>query len=290
VKEEIVQQSKRAAEGVRQTAHRSAREAQPWLIWFGRCGYAAEGIVYALVGVLAVKVALGHGGETTDNKGALVQIVQAPFGRLLLILVALGIIGFACWRFLQAVLDTDNKGAHARGIVQRLAYAGIGVVHIGLALSALRLLRTGNAGASSSASAQDWTAKLLSKPYGQWLVALVGLIVIGVGCFQFYRSYTAKFREELALPAMSATEDRWVTWLGRAGYAAQGVVFWIIGLFLGYAGLRANPGEARGLDGALTTLAQQPFGPWLLSLVAVGLVAYGLYLCAQARYRRMVIT
>lgn len=286
----MIEETKGAAEQARQTAHHSARQAQPWLVGFGRFGYAAEGVVYALIGVLAVQVALGRGGETTDNRGALVQIVQAPFGRVLLIVIALGILGFACWRFLQATLDTDNKGAQPKGIAQRLAFAGIGIVHLGLALSALRLLRTGAAGASSSASAQGWTATLLSKPFGQWLVALAGLIVIVVGCFQFYQSYTALFRNELALSSMSATEQRWVTWLGRAGYAAQGVVFWIIGLFLGYAAFRANPGEARGLDGALATLAQQPFGPWLLGLVAAGLVAYGLYLGAQARYRRMVIT
>lgn len=273
-----------------QQARRSARKASPWLIGLGRLGYLSEGIVYGLIGVLAVQVALGRGGATTDNKGALARIAEAPFGQFLLSAVIIGIIGYALWRFLQAALDTDNEGTDAKAIVKRLGHAGSGAVHVALALSALRLLRTGSAGANSDSSAKGWAAELLSKPFGQWLVALVGLVVIGMGAYQVYKGVKAKFRDEVKLGEMSATEERWFTRLGRLGYAARGTVFALIGLFLIVAARRGNPNEAHGLDGALGTLVQQPFGPWLLGLVALGFVAYALFLFAEARYRRMVIT
>jgi hypothetical protein len=275
---------------VRQQAHQSARKASPWLVGLGRLGYAAEGVVYALIGILAVQVALGRGGATTDNKGALIQIAAAPFGRILLIVVAIGIVGYALWRFLQAALDTDNAGTDASGIGKRLGYAGTGAIHVALALSALRLLQSGSAGANSDTSAKGWTAELLSKPFGQWLVALVGLIVIGMGGYQIYQGIKAKFREDLKLGEMSPAEERWFTRLGRVGYGTRGIVFALIGLFLIVAARRGNPGEAHGLDGALATLAQQPFGPWFLGIVALGFVAYGVFLFAEARYRRMVIS
>lgn len=270
-------------------ARASARRASPWLVGLGRLGYAAQGVVYTLIGVLAVQVALGRGGATTDNRGALARIAQAPFGRALLIATAIGIAGYALWRFLQAALDTDGKGTDAGGIATRLGYAGSALAHVGLALSALRLLRTGDPGQGTSATAQGWTATLLDRPFGQALVVLVGLAVIGVGGAQVYKGIAAKFREELRLGEMGAETERWVTRLGQVGYVARGIVFGLIGLFLIGAARRGDPGEARGLDGALAALAAQPVGPWLLGAVAAGFVAYGLYLFAEARYRRMVV-
>jgi hypothetical protein len=239
--------------------------------------------------VLAVQVALGRGGETTDNKGALTRIVEAPFGKFLLIAMAVGIAGYALWRLLQALLDTDGEGTDAEGIAKRVGYAGSAVIYTGLALSAVQLLRTGSAGESGSQSAQGWTAQLMAKPFGQWLVAVVGLLVIGIGGYQIYKGYKAKFREDLELGEIGATGETWVTRLGRIGHIARGLVFGLIGVFLIVAALQANPGEARGIDGALATLAQQSFGPWLLGAVAIGFVAYGLYMFAEARYRRMVV-
>ncbi len=187
-------------------------------------------------------------------------------------------------------LDIDGEGSDAKGIVKRIGHAISGVIHASLALSALRLLQTGSAGESSSASTQSWTAQVLSKPFGQVLVAAVGLIVIGVGAYRVYKGVSAKFRDDLDLGAMSQTEERLATRLGQIGNAALGLVFGLIGLFLIVAAVRANPGEARGIDGALATLAQQPIGPWLLGVVAVGFVAYGLYMFAEARYRKMVVS
>lgn len=270
-------------------ARQSARKASPWLVGLGRFGHAVLGVVHLLIGVLAVRVALGRGGETIDNRGALAHIATAPFGRVLLAATAIGIVGYALWRLLQAALDTDRAGTDAEGIAKRVGYAASAAIYLSLALSAVRLLQTGRAGESTSATTQGWTAQALAKPLGQWLVACGGLIVIAIGAYQLYKAYAAKFREELLLGEMSPAEERWVTWLGRIGYGARGVVFGLIGLFLIVAAIRADPGEARGIDGTLATLAAQPAGPWLLGLVAAGLAAYGLFLFAQARYRRMVV-
>lgn len=274
---------------IKQQAERRVRAASPWIEPLGRFGFAAKGMVYILVGVLAARVALGVGGETTDAQGALRRIVQAPFGQLLLIATAIGLAGYALWRFVQAAMDTDNKGSGAKGSITRAAYAVNGVIHAGLALSAARLVLGTAGGESGDATAQGWTARLLAQPLGQWLVGIAGAIVLGVGGYQLYRAYKVKFREELLLGRMSATEEVWITRLGRLGYAAQGTVFGIAGVFLIAAARSASPEEARGLGGALATLARQPYGLSVLGAVAVGLVAYGLYTLAAARYRRMVI-
>ncbi len=274
-----------------QQAKQAARQASPWLVWLGRFGYAAKGVVYGLVGVLALLAALGRGGQTTDTRGVLQTIVDAPFGRVLLAVVALGLFGHAVWRFVQAAFDTENKGTDAQGSAARVAYAAIGVIYVGLALAAARLvLGTGGGNQSSDQSAQDWTARLLQQPPGRWLVGLAGLIVIGIGAYQFYRAYKAEFREKLKLHEMSAAEQTWTVRIGRFGFAARGVVFAIIGSFLIVAALQEQAEQARGLGGALDTLAGQSSGSLLLGVVALGLVAYGVFMLVQARYRRMVIT
>ena len=264
------------------------QEAKAWLIGLGRWGFAAKGIVYALIGVLAVQAAIGAGGDTTGKKGALEHIGQAPFGRILLIAIGVGIVGYALWRYLQAFLDTDNKGAAAKGVAVRSGYFIIASIHVGLAVSAFALVTGQDNGGGDSTP--GWTAQLMSQPFGRWLVATVGAIVLVYGARQFQRAYTCNFRKHLELGKMSDGEEKWATRLGRLGYAARGVVFSIVGVFLAIAALHEDPDEARGLDGALAALAEQPWGSAVLGVVAVGLIAYGGYSFVEARYRRMVIT
>lgn len=270
--------------GARLTA---AREAGDWLIRLGRFGFAAKGVVYTLIGVLAVQAAIGAGGETTGQRGALEQIGEAPLGRILLIAMGVGMVGYALWRFMQAFMDTEDKGTGGKGIALRTGYFVIALLHVSLAASAFALV----AGRESSGdSTVGWTAQLMSQPFGRWLVGIVGAFVIGYGGFQLYRAWTVKFREKLELGDMSAAEKTWAIRLGCMGYAARGVVFVIVGGFLIVAAVHADPKEARGLDGALATLAEQPWGWAVLGVVAVGLLAYGIFMFVQARYRRMVIS
>ena len=259
-----------------------------WVERLARLGYMTKGIVYAIVGVLAVQAAIGAGGQTTDQKGALRAIAAQPFGKFLLALVGLGLIGYVIWRFVEAIQDPEHRGGKAKDWARRLGSAISGIIYASLAFSAIRLAMGSSANSSSSHSTQDWTARLMSQPFGQWLVALVGAFIIGLGFYQFYKAYKAKFRKRLKLQEMSPTEETWAMRLGRFGEAARGVVFVIIGFFLLEAARQSDPNQARGLDGALQSLAQQPYGPWLLGIVALGLVAYGIHMGVQARYRRIM--
>lgn len=255
-----------------------------WVERLGRLGYATKGAVYALVGALALAVAIGAGGQTTDPSGALETIGEQPFGLILLALITVGLAGYAFWRLFQAVKDPDREGSDAGGIAKRIGHAVAALAYFGLAIGAGQLALTSGGGGGSP---QDWTAYLLSQPFGQVLVIGVGVGVVGYSLSQLYQAYEAQFREYLKLGEMSAREDTWITRIGRFGFAARGVVFAIVGIFLVQAGLRFDPSEATGLGGALKELLKQPFGPWLLGLVAFGLIAYGLFMIAMARYRRI---
>lgn len=257
-----------------------------WIERLARLGYLAKGIVYTIVGVLAVQSAFGAGGQTTDTKGALGAIASQPFGKFLLALLTIGLVGYMIWRFVQAIQDPEHKGDDPKGLARRLGYAISGVIYASLAFTAIQLI-LGSGGGGSSNSEQGWTARLLSQPFGQWLVGFVGAIIIGVGFYQIYEAYKAKFRKQMKLREMSPKEDTWATRIGRVGLAARGIVFTIIGFFLLQAARQSDPNQARGLDGALQALAQQPYGPWLLGIVALGLVAYGIHMAIQARYIRI---
>lgn len=266
----------------------AARDAAPWIERLGRFGVATKGVVYVIVGALAALAAFGAGGATTDQRGAFTWLLQQPLGRPLLMVAAIGLVGYALWRFVQAFLDTENKGSDAKGIQGRGAYVLSGLIYLVLCFSVVQLLR-GVGAADGESATRDWTAWFFERPFGRWLVGLVGGALVATGFAQFYHAYKAKFREKLRIDDLSPEQERWVVRLGRLGFAARGVAFSIVGGFLIVAAVRANPEEARGLGGALATLASQPFGPWLLGLVAVGLAAYGIYMLAEARYRRMVI-
>jgi len=268
-------------------AERVAKQAaaNPWVERLARLGFAAKGIVYTLVGLLAAQAALGPGGKKTDAQGALQTIVTQPFGQGLLSLVAIGLLGYALWRLVEAIADPDHKGNDAKGLLQRCSYAGNGLIYASLALTAVQIV-LGSAGGSSNAS-RDWTARLLTQPFGQWLVGTIGALVIGLGFYQFYEAYKAKFRQKLKLNEMSDAEQTWTTYLGRFGLAARGVVFVVIGFFFIQAARQSNPSQAKGLRGALEALEQQPYGAWVLGVVAIGLISYGIYYIVQARYRHI---
>ncbi len=269
-----------------QIAHRAA--TNHWMLLLARIGYGARGVVYLVIGILALQLALGLGGSATDQHGALMTISQQPFGKFLLIILTIGLLGFALWSFIQAAFDTEGKGKKAKGIVSRLGYAVVGFSYALLAYGALLLASgSGNGGKGSTQSAQDWTAVLLKQPLGVALVILVGLVVIGVAGSLLYKAYKASFRSRLDLSALSARMKKVVVDLGRAGYAAQGVVLLIVGAFFIIAALQNNASKAKGLDGALQVLAQQPSGQILLGAVALGFVAYGCYSFVEARYRRL---
>lgn len=255
-----------------------------WLKKLMRAGFVANGVIYIIIGFLAVQTAVGNGGQTTGSQGALATIAQQPFGAFLLGLTGIGLVGLMIWYFIRGAYDPDNKGDDAQGIVRRLGYVIAGLGYGLLAYSAFRTLTTNTGGSGNRAS--DWTATIMEQPFGIFLVGLIGAIILGLGAYQAYKAYATKFREKLKTHEMSSTEETWSMRFGRFGLAARAVVLSIVGIFIIQAAWQANPQEAGGVSQALQELATQPYGPILLGIVALGLAAYGIYSAAVlARYR-----
>jgi hypothetical protein len=261
--------------------------ASPWMERLARFGYATKGIVYIVVGGMATLAAFGLGGETTDVRGALQEIETKPFGKVVLATVAFGLIGYVLWRWVQALADTDHKGTKLKGILIRIGYFFSGAVYAGLAYTAAKILIDVDEPDSSSETQERWIARIIRMPFGRTLVILAGGFVIGFGLYQIYKGLKAKFLKRLKLGEMKEAKDTWATWSGRIGYAARGLVFCIIGFFVIQAARHFNPVEAKGLDEALQTLAENYYGAWALGVVAVGLIFYGFYMLVEARYRRI---
>lgn len=261
-----------------------------WVQNLARLGYAAIGVVYILVGALAVRVAFGSGQSAPDKDIALLEILHAPFGRILLWIVAVGLFGYLIWRLIEAFADLKNKGNGAKGLAVRTGYAISGLIYGSLGLQAARLAMGQSQGQAQGQGngPQDWTAKLLQQPFGPWLVGIAGVIVIGAGVYQIYKGWSDKFKDDLAMRQMSDAERKGATWAAHLGLGAQGIVLGLIGWFLIQAALTFNPNQARGLGGALNSLANQPYGPWLLAIMAIGLAAYGVYSLVLARYSRLL--
>lgn len=267
------------------TAAMAVHAAHPWIEGAARIGYLAKGVVYLIVGGLAAAAAFGAGGRTTGSEGALATILHQPFGRVLLALVAIGLAGYAFWRAVEGLADPEGHGTDAKGLVMRGRALVSAVIHVSLVISAVALV-TGNGGGSGRGT-EGWTAELMSQPFGRWLVGLVGLVVIGAAIQQWISAYRARFRRRMDYSAVNRDAERWLVRLGRAGLAARGAVFAIIGSFFLVAAWQANPNEAKGLAESLHTLETQPFGPWLLGLMAIGLALYGAHQIVKARLRRI---
>jgi len=252
-----------------------------------RFGLAARGLVYTVIGMLAVQAAFFGHGATTDTHGALREIAEQS--RPLLAAVAVGLAGYALWRFAEAFLDPEKKGRSPKGLVQRGVMLGSGIIYSGLALAAVRAFLDGTADlGDSSDGGRQIAASVLDKPFGRWLVALAGLAVILGGVTQFVRAWKKSFEKKLMTAKMNADERRLALRTGQLGLAARGVVFVITGIFLIQAAVRYDASQVQGLRGALDALAAQPHGQILLGVVALGLLAYGAYSFLEARYRRIV--
>ncbi len=258
-------------------AVQATRQARPWAERLARLGYAAKGLIYLIVGVLAAETALGQGEHPTNTQGALDVLLHAPLGRPLLAIVTVGLVGYALWRLAEALLDAEGEGHDAKGVVTRIGYAASGLVYGGLAWTAGRLVS--GAGVDRSNWAQAQATHLLSTFGGRWLLGGAGLVVLAVGLYGLYAAWAAPFRDNMAVPAR---HENWVIGLGRFGSGARGVVFGLIGVDLLRAALAANAHQVRGIQGAQAGLEHQPGGPALLLCVAVGLVSYGVFMLAEA--------
>ena len=250
--------------------------------WLSRAGFVARALVYGIIGILALKLAIGQGGKLTNQQGALHTVAHQPFGKLLLILVAIGLGGYSLWRLVRAAIGHGPEGSDSG--FERIAALASGIVY-GLMCAVAVGILLGSGGGSGGAKKS--TGGVLGWPGGTWIVGIAGAVMIGVALYQGYRGVTKTFLDDSKTEEMSPRVKRWIGWLGMFGHLARMVVFGLIGIFLIKAAIDYNPNKAVGLDGALAKLANQSYGSFLLGIVAAGLIAFALYSLSDARYRRI---
>lgn len=272
-----------AARKAQRKANQVARDAAPWVERLARAGFFSRGVVYVLIALLAARAAYGQ-RHPAGTRGAMLEIFQQPFGRVLLPLLAVGFLGFAVWSLVQAVLDPERRGTSVKGLGKRAAHLFTAVVYTGLAATAARLALYGWAQRDQE-SAGRFTAPVMEHPLGRWVVMGVGAWMLVYGLWLLYRSVAKEPEKMLDVSSLRPETQKAFKLAGRIGIAARAVVFGVLGVYLVLAGLHHRPGEARMPPGALESVRQQPHGRWLLAVIAAGLAAFGLFEIVKARYR-----
>lgn len=265
---------------------KTPQSAGDWIAYFARFGYAAKGVLYGGIGLLALLEALDFSsGKTVDSKGVLVTIANQPYGQVLLVILAISLTGYVVWRFIQAFLDPEHSGHDAKNIARRVGYAVSGLVYASVAFSAVSILISASSG--DGKTAQEWALTIMQQPFGRWLVGAGGLLAFGLGCYYFYRAITAKFRKHMKMHEMSDTAKTWATLVGRIGNAARGFVYVVISVFAMRAAWTFDPSKIKTTEGALEVFENNPADEWILSILGIGFIAYGIHMGFQAVYRRI---
>jgi hypothetical protein len=248
-----------------------------------RAGFVARGLVYGIIGILALKLAVGHGGKLTNQQGALKTVAHQPLGTFLLTLVAIGLGGYSIWRFVRAAIGHGPEGSDTG--FERVAAFASGIAYAALCFLAIEILVSGHG--STSGNPKQATAGVFGWPGGTWIVGIAGVVMIGVALYQGYRGVTRKFLEDSKVEEMKPEVKKWISRLGMVGHLARMVVFGLVGIFLVKAAIDYNSKKAVGLDGALAKVTHYSYGPFLLGIVAAGLIAFAVYSLSDARYRRI---
>lgn len=255
-------------------AARQAGESRP-VEWGARLGYAVTGLLHLLIAWIAARVAWGGGGATADQSGALGTLAGSPGGPLLLWVAVAGFALLALWQLTEAV-----TGAHGPTAADRAKSGAKCVMYAALAWTAVTFASGGSS--SSKQQSTDFTASIMQHPGGRLLVGLLGLVIVGIGGYHLYKGWAKKFLQDL-----QQHPGTWATRAGRVGYIAKGIALGVVGVLFVVAAVRKQPSKATGLDGALRTLREGPYGSWLLTAVALGIAAYGVYSFARARYAKV---
>ncbi|WP_136708743.1 DUF1206 domain-containing protein [Agromyces sp. H66] len=259
---------------------RSARSSRTFRA-MARVGYVVLGIVHVVIGAIAISVAVDAGGGEADQGGAMEQVSRVPFGMVVLWVIALGLFALGVWQIGEAVVERDPDTKKKWG--RRIKYLGTAIAYIAIGATALTYALGGRS--DSSQSSETMTAQLLAAPGGIVLVVLIGLVTLGVGVAFVVRGVRRSFEKQLSLPAGKVGDG--VRTLGIVGYVAKGIAIGVVGVLFLVAALTHDPEKAGGLDAALKSLADLPFGQVILWLVGAGLVVYGVYCFARAKYARL---
>ena len=256
-----------------------------WPKRLGRLGFVAKGLLYAIVALIAIELARGERRKAQSEEGAIEELAHQPFGEVLLWLLAVGLAGYALFRLRIAVLGPPGEsGVHAAG--ERIGSMVLMVVYAGLCVYTVRFLTHSSGGGGTHPD--ELTRNLLDESYGVAAVIAIGVVMVGVACYEAWKGLSREFLDDLEVGRMSSSEKNMSRLLGTIGYCALAVTSAIVGYFLIKAAVEHEAKEAVGLDGALQELVDQRFGPLLLGAVAAGLLAYAAYaVLVEARYRRM---
>ena len=247
-----------------------------------RFGLAARAFVYVVIGWLAVQIARGHGSHEANQRGALADIAQHSYGVLLLWILGIGFAAYAIWRLSEATFGTAAEGKKTGPRLQSLVR---GIVYAALSVTTFSFI-AGRSKQGQSEQQATLTARVMKHAYGRWLIGLIGLIVLAVGVGMVVEGVTKKFEKQLRMQELTGPTRTLVVRLGMIGTIARGIVFAVAGALVVEAAVTFNARKSTGLDGALRTLADRPYGPWLLGLLAIGLIAFGLYGFAAARWAK----
>jgi hypothetical protein len=258
-------------------------DVRPWIERLARVGYTAKGVVYLLIGLLAFQAAAGMGGRATDTDGAFRVLLSQPFGRALLALAAIGLGGYALWRAVCAAKDPEAQRRDWKRSFVRVGYAASAVAHAAIGIKAARLAIGHHS--SRGDTVERWTAWTMAAPLGPWLVGLAALGVAGYGVAQIVRGLRGNVAKRLGLGELAGDDRRMLLYAARTGLVARGIVFVLMGTFLFRAMTEYDPSEAGGPREALQLLGHQPYAPFLLGGVALGLAAYGVFQLVKARFR-----
>jgi hypothetical protein len=285
------------ASAISGAADQAIHEAKPWLEKLARLGFVAKGVLYMTIGALATMTALRLGSTPAAShstngamgqRGAMGALLEAPAGRVLLVVIAIGLFGYAIWRFIEAARDPFyREGDKKKRIVKRVRSAALGVIQVALGISALKIAFGHIEAASDGKASTTWTARALSTPGGELLLWTIAAAFFAYGIYQLYKAWAAKLSKELSLGRLSSGSRRFVIGASRFGIAARGIVFATTGVLVGRAILHRNPEQVKGIKASLMELLS--LGRWPFAVVAAGLFAYGIYQMINARYRRIEI-
>jgi hypothetical protein len=267
-----------------EVAHEAQREARrPWIGYLGRLGLAAQGVCFGIIGALAIGLAVGAGGEATDPQGAFHALARDGWTRILLIVLVIGFLGYAIWRFAQALFDRGGMGSDMSGLGRRAIQLVQGLIYVGLTVSALRILLGGK---SNSGKQRHLAAGVLGWPGGRELVGMVAVVLLVIGGVTAYWALSRRFKESLATGEMGPGTERLVTALGLIGLLSLAVISAVVAGFLFKAAIQFDPRDAVSLGGALGKLAHADYGSYLLGLIATGLIVFACFDLFQARYHQ----
>lgn len=265
---------------------RSMPEVPSWIEPFGRFGHAAKGVVYFVIGFLAFKLAVGAGGEISGSRDAIREIGQQPFGKFLLGLIAVGLLGYTAWRWIQAGKDTEGAGSDAKGICKRTGYAISGLTYLSLG-SFAGSLALGMGSGSGPGSGNSTTSSLLDSSWGRVVLGIAGIVTIAVAIYFVYKAYQAKFMTNYDLGKMAEKTRVAALHVGRMGLSTRGIAFAIIGGFILVSAIRGTAdGDVAGMSDALAAIASQPYGKLLIGTTGFGLMCYAVHMFLMARYRK----